>query len=143
MCPHNFLQSQSHLVWILPSTSIVKILGSRPCGRPSIYLQMGYIGCVPPLQSPRHRCGLPCLRCSSVPFRPRRPHLHQPSSFYRMGQFSRPFYSTLEAVADITNQLINHPETPVPIYGPTKHLYHTVTPPHCVIIPALIRRCIR
>ena len=37
------------------------------------------------------------------------------------------FCSTLEMVADIDNQLINQLKTPVPTYGPTKYLYHTVT----------------
>ena len=46
-----------------------------------------------------------------------------------MGWVNSPdlFYSTLETVADIANQLLSKPATPTPIYGATKHIYHTVT----------------
>ena len=39
------------------------------------------------------------------------------------------FCSTSETVADVANQLINQPDIPVPSYGPTNNLYHTVTSP--------------
>ena len=48
-----------------------------------------------------------------------------------MGWVNSPdlFCSTSETVADVANQLINQPNTPVPIYGPTSDLYHTVSSP--------------
>ena len=48
-----------------------------------------------------------------------------------MGWINSPdlFCSTSETVADVANQLINQPDAPVPSYGPTRALYHTVSSP--------------